>query len=103
VNCGFSVHCISNNDNSAVILAVDENEWHSLQPSGMQSEDNTTRDSALEVCRIKSVDQVFYQQLTMPEEESEDDKISEHKAVFLAAMIEMEAAKKYMYQCDTEN
>jgi hypothetical protein len=103
VNCGFSVDCISNIDNSAVILAEDENDWHSLQPSGVQSKDNTTHNSALEVCRIQSADQVFYQKLTRPEEEPEDDKSSEQKAMFLDAMTEMEAAKKYMYQYDTEN
>jgi hypothetical protein len=69
----------------------------------VQSKDYTTCDSAPEVCVIQNVDQVLDRELIRPEEEPEDDdKISEHKAMFLDALKGMEAARKYMYQCDTE-
>jgi hypothetical protein len=70
----------------------------------VQSKDYTICDSAPGVCRIHNVDQVLDQQLTRPEEpEDDDDRISEHKAMFQDALKGMEAARKYMYQCDTEN
>jgi hypothetical protein len=50
VKCGFSNDHISGNDDSAVKLKEDD--WHSLQPLGVQFEDYTTCDSALEVCGI---------------------------------------------------
>jgi hypothetical protein len=36
-----------------------EDDWDSLQPPAVQSEDYQTCDSALEICRVWSVDQVF--------------------------------------------
>jgi hypothetical protein len=45
---------------STVKLSEDkEDDWHSLQPLGVQCEDYTTCDSALEVCGIQSVDPVL--------------------------------------------
>jgi hypothetical protein len=42
VKCGFSIDHVSSNDDSAVKLNEDEeDEWHSLQPLGVQSEDDT--------------------------------------------------------------
>jgi hypothetical protein len=53
---------VSSNDDSAVKLSEDEDDnWRSLQPLGVQFEDYTTRDSALEVYGLPSVDQVLDQ------------------------------------------
>jgi hypothetical protein len=41
----------------------------------VQNEDYTTSENALKVCGILSVDQVFDQQMTRPEEE----EVAEHK------------------------
>jgi hypothetical protein len=43
---------------------------------------------------------VLDQYLTRPEEESEQEKLAEHKTTFLDAL---EAARKYIYQFDTKN
>jgi hypothetical protein len=48
----------------------EEDGWQSLQPLGMQFEDYTTCDGALEVCGIQSVDQVLDQYFTRSEEEA---------------------------------
>jgi hypothetical protein len=59
VKCDFSNGHVSSNDDSAVRLSEDEeDDWYSLQPLGMQSEDCTTCDSALEICGILTVSQV---------------------------------------------
>jgi hypothetical protein len=66
--CGFSNDHVSSND-SAVKLSEDkENDWHSLEPLGVQFRDYTTCDSVLEVCGIQSVDQVLDEYLTRPGE-----------------------------------
>jgi hypothetical protein len=59
----------------------------------VQSEDYTTCDSALEVCGTQSVSQLLDQHLTMP---TEEEKVAEHKATFLYAQKELEAARMYM-------
>jgi hypothetical protein len=101
VKCRFSVDHVSSNNGSAVKLAEDEeDDCHSLQSLGVQSEGYTTCDSALKVCGIQSVDQVIDQHLTRPEEEGE---VSEQKATSLDALNELEAARKYMRQFDTSN
>jgi hypothetical protein len=43
------------------------------------------------------------QHLTRPEEPEEEEEVAEHEATFLDAMKELEATRKYMCQCDTEN
>jgi hypothetical protein len=97
VKCGFSNDHVSSNDDSAVKLIEDEeDDWHSLHPLGVQSEDWPTCDSAVEVCGIQSVDQVLDQHLTRPEEED----VAEHKATFSDAL---EAARKCMCQYDNGN
>jgi hypothetical protein len=48
VKCGFSVDHVSRNDDNVMKLSEDEeDDWHSLQPHGVQFEDYTTCDSAL--------------------------------------------------------
>jgi hypothetical protein len=43
VKRGFSIDHVSSNDDSAVKLTEDEeDDWHSLHPPGVQSEDYTT-------------------------------------------------------------
>jgi hypothetical protein len=48
------------------LYANEEDDWHSLQPLGVQSEDYPTCDNALKVCGVWSVDQVLDQLLTRP-------------------------------------
>jgi hypothetical protein len=61
VKCGFSVDHVSSNDGNAMKLTEDEEGyWCSLQ-FGVQFEDYTTCDSALEVCEVQSVDQMLDQ------------------------------------------
>jgi hypothetical protein len=70
VKCGFSIDHVSSNDGSAVKLSEDEEDnWHSLQPVGLQSEDYPTCDRTLEACRLLSINQVIDQHLTRPEYE----------------------------------
>jgi hypothetical protein len=89
------------NDDTAVKLCEDEeDDWHSLQPLGVQFEDYTTCDSALEVCGVQSVDHMLDQHLTRREEPEEEEEIAEHKATFLDAL---KAARKCRCQFDTEN
>jgi hypothetical protein len=67
VKCGFSNDHFSSNDSVMKLNDDEKNDWHSLQ---VQFENCTTCGSALEVCEIWSVDQVFDQHLlTRPEEE----------------------------------
>jgi hypothetical protein len=101
VKCGFS----SSNDDSAVKLSEDEeDDCHSLQPLGVQSEDYPTCDSVLEVYRVQIFDQVLDQHLTRPKEQpEEEEEVAEHKATFLDAPKGLEAARKYINQFDTEN
>jgi hypothetical protein len=41
VKCGFTNYHISNNENNAVKVSEDEvDDWHSLQPLGLQFEDS---------------------------------------------------------------
>jgi hypothetical protein len=59
VKCGFSIDHVNSNDDSAVKLTADEgNNWRSLQPLGVQSEEYPTCDSALKVYGIQSIDQI---------------------------------------------
>jgi hypothetical protein len=49
--CSFQIVNVSRNDDIAVKLTeVEEDNWHSLRPSGLQSEGYPTCNSALEVC-----------------------------------------------------
>jgi uncharacterized small protein (DUF1192 family) len=77
---------------------LDLNDWHSLQPLGVQFEDYSTCDSDLEVCGIHSANQVLDQRFAIPQVE-----VAELKATFLDAIQELEAARKYMCQFNTEN
>jgi spermidine synthase len=63
------------------------------QPFGVQSEDYVTCDSALKVCGIQSVRSIF----------SRLEEVAQHKATFLDALKELEAARKYVPQVDTDN
>jgi hypothetical protein len=64
VKCGFSNDHVSSNDDIAIKLTEDEeDDWNSLQPLGVQSEDYPTCDIALEVCGVQSVNQVLDQYL----------------------------------------
>jgi hypothetical protein len=74
-------------------LNEDENNWHSLQPVGVQFENYKTCDSALEVYGIRSANQVLDQRFAMPQEEEE---VAELKAIFLDEMQGLEAARRYV-------
>jgi hypothetical protein len=101
VKCGFYIDHVGSIDNSAVKHSEDEeDDWHSLQPRGVQSEDYTTCDSAPKFCVILRVDLVLDQHFTRLEEEEE---IAEHKATFLDVLKGLEAVRKYMCKFDTEN
>jgi hypothetical protein len=57
----------------------EEDDWHSLKPLGVQSENYATCDSAVEVCGVQNVDQVLDQYLTRTEEEPEEGEgVTEH-------------------------
>jgi hypothetical protein len=56
VKCDFSIDHVSSGD-SAVKLS-EEDDWHNLQPCGVQFEDCTTCDSALEFCGFQSIQRV---------------------------------------------
>jgi hypothetical protein len=62
VKYGFSNdHVSSNNDSALKLNENEEDDWHSLQPLGVQPEDNTTGNNAPEVCGTQSDDQVLDQ------------------------------------------
>jgi hypothetical protein len=42
VKCGFSNDVSSNNESAVKLTDDEEDDWHSLQPPGVQSEDYTT-------------------------------------------------------------
>jgi hypothetical protein len=89
VKCSFSNDHVSSNDDSAVKLNEHQaDDWHSLKHLGVQSDDYTTRASALAVCEIQSVDRVADQHLTVPEE------VAEHKATFLDALKGLGGSQK---------
>jgi hypothetical protein len=51
--CDFSIDHVSSSDGSAVKLTEDEeDDWHSLQPVGVQFEDYTTCDSEVNVDQV---------------------------------------------------
>jgi hypothetical protein len=56
---GFPVDHVCSNDENALKLAEDRKMTYSLQPLGVQFEDYPTRDSALEVCGVQNIDQMF--------------------------------------------
>jgi 23S rRNA U2552 (ribose-2'-O)-methylase RlmE/FtsJ len=91
VKCCFLIDHVSSNDGSAVKLTEEEeDDWHSSQPLGVQSEDYATCDSALKVSGAQSVDQVLDQHLARLEVEPEEE-VAEHKGSFVDAL---EAARK---------
>jgi hypothetical protein len=100
VRCGFSVDHASSSDSAVKLCEDEEDDWHSLQPLGVQSEDYPTCANDLRVCGVQSVDQVLDQQLTRLEEE---EKVAEHKATFFDALKGLEAARKCIDQFDTKN
>jgi hypothetical protein len=53
VKCGFSNDHVSGIDDSSVNLSEEEDDWHSLQPLGVQSEYFPTCDNALKVCESR--------------------------------------------------
>jgi hypothetical protein len=103
VKCGSSNDHVSSNDGSAVNLSNNEDDWHSLQPLGVQPEDFPTCDSALKVFGVRSVEQVSDQHLTRAEDGLEEEKeVAEHKATFLDALKRLETARKCLCQFDTK-
>jgi hypothetical protein len=71
---------------------AEEDDWHSSPPPlGVQSEDYTTCNSALEVCGIQSSDQVLDQHLIML---AAKEELAEHNATFLYVLKEMESSQK---------
>jgi hypothetical protein len=67
--CGYSNDHVSSNNDNALQLSEDErDDWHSLQPLGVQSEYYPTCGSDLKVCVVQNVNQVLDQYLTRPEE-----------------------------------
>jgi hypothetical protein len=61
---------------AAKLTEDEEDDWHSLQPLGIQFEDYVTHVSTLKVCGIQSANQVLDQHLTRPEDQEE---VAEHK------------------------
>jgi hypothetical protein len=59
VKCGFSNDHVISNDSAVKLNEDEEDDWHSLQSPGVQFEDYTTCDSALEVCGIMSADHML--------------------------------------------
>jgi hypothetical protein len=83
----------------AVNLVEDEeDDWHSLQLHGVQFEDYTTCNGALEMYGIQSVDQLLDHLTT-----AKEDEVAEHKAAFFDTLKGLEAARKYMCHFDTKN
>jgi hypothetical protein len=74
------------------LVEHEEDDWHSLQPHGVQFEDYTTCDSAVEVCGFQTVNQVLDHHLTRAEE----DEVAERKAAFFDTLKGLEAARKYV-------
>jgi hypothetical protein len=74
-------------------------DWHSSQPRGAQFKDYMTRDSAVEVCRPKSIEQALgpavADQYERRIEEEEEDEVA-----FLDALTALEVARHYMFQFD---
>jgi hypothetical protein len=104
VKCGILIDHVSSNDDSALKLTEDEkDDWHSLQPLGVQSEDYPTCDSALKICEIRNVNQVLDQHLIKPEEPEVEEETEEHKATFLDALKGLETARMYICQYDAKN
>ena len=67
-----------------------------MQPLGVQFEDYTICESAVEVvCGVHIGHQVLNQQLTRPEEDSEE---AEDKGTILDALQALELATQYLYQ-----
>jgi hypothetical protein len=103
VKCCFLIKHVSSNDNNAVKLD-EEDGWHSVQHLRVHSEDCPKCDCALKACGVWNVNQVLDQHSARPEEEPEkEEEVTEHKATFLDALKGLEAAKKHIYQFDTEN
>jgi hypothetical protein len=88
VKCGFLIDRVSSNDDIAKKLTEDEEDnWHSLRHLGVHSEDQPTCASTLDICEVRSVNQVLDQQLTISEEEPEEGKeVAEYKASFLDSL-----------------
>jgi hypothetical protein len=75
-----------------VILCEDqEDDYHSLQPTGVQSVDYTTCGIALYVFGARNVNQMSDQE----EAPAEQEEVAGHWATFLVALQELEAARKY--------
>jgi hypothetical protein len=69
-NCFLKCHFLNSHvsgDNDSAMKLSEEDDWHSLQPLGMQFEDYITCDSALEVCAIQSANQVLHQSFAISE------------------------------------
>jgi hypothetical protein len=78
VKYDFSTDHVSSSDNAVKLVEDGKDDWDSLQPLGVRSEDYPTYDSALEVCGVWSVDQVLDQHLTTPEEAEKEEEVAEH-------------------------
>lgn len=82
-----------------------ESDWHTVQLLGVQTESQTTCDSAVQVFGVHTVDQVLDQQLTGPEEELEqkEEEVAEDNVTFLDALKGLEVVRTYMCQFDIED
>jgi hypothetical protein len=89
----FSNDHVSRNDSALELCEDEEGDWHSIHSLGVQFEDYTTCDSALEVCDVQSVDQMLDQHLTRPEEEpEEEEEVGDLKSTFLGTLKGLETA-----------
>jgi hypothetical protein len=70
------------NDNKALKLTDEDNDWHSLQPLGVKSEGYMTSDSALKVSGVHSINQVSDQQLSSPEEPEREKEVLAEGNIF---------------------
>jgi hypothetical protein len=112
VKCDVLIDHVSSNDSAVKLTEVEEDDWHSFQPLGVQCEDYPTCDIALEVCGVWSVGQMSDQHLTRPEEAEkegspeeaeEEGEVTKYKATFLDALKGLDAATKYIREFDTKN
>lgn len=94
--CDFRAdHVHTDYDKAMKINKDEENHWHSLQILGMQLEDQTTCDSALNVGAVHTVSQVLDQQFTRPEElEKAEHGVATDEVTFLDTLRRLRSSQK---------
>jgi hypothetical protein len=96
VKHSFSTDHASSNKDNAVKLD-EEDDWHSLQPPGVQFENYTTCDSGFKICQAGVRSTFDYARRIRRRE------VAEYKVTSLDALKGLEEVRKYVCQFDTEN